>query len=83
MHLRKTEEKIYVLRTNAYDTEYALDEWRARLEGEPLIVRGDAESGYYLTAGSYTTREEAENKLNEILSAGDMDLFIEEIDAAL
>ncbi|MDR1604842.1 MAG: hypothetical protein LBS10_08685 [Gracilibacteraceae bacterium] len=79
MDLTKPEkEKIYILRTNAYDSEYELDIWKERLEGEPLTVQGDAESGYYLTAGSYALQEDAEKKLAEILAAGDMDLFVEE-----
>lgn len=79
MSFKKPEkEKIYVLRTNSYETEDALSEWKTRLENEPLTVRGDAESGYYLEAGLYTAREDAENKLQEILAAGDMDLFVEE-----
>ncbi|MDR1320566.1 MAG: hypothetical protein LBK56_03930 [Gracilibacteraceae bacterium] len=79
MSFKKPEkEKIYVLRTNSYATEDALSEWKTRLENEPLTVRSDAESGYYLEAGLYTAREDAESKLQEILAAGDMDLFIEE-----
>jgi hypothetical protein len=79
MRLTKPEkEKIYVLRTNAYESEDALSVWKERLGSEPLTVKGDAENGYYLETDSFTTKEEAENKLQEILAAGDMDLFVEE-----